>query len=270
MEKFILAGDTALHVSDTEVGDRCVVLLHGYLESMIVWEDFVRQLKRGVRVITLDIPGHGISEVVGEVHTMPWLADVIVDGLKSMGVEKCTVVGHSMGGYVALAICERHAEMLDGVVLLSSTPNPDTDEKRENRQREIGLVTAGKKEQLARMACDAGFAVENRRRFRDSIEDLFEQAVITEDEGVVALLKGMGERADQNQMLQDSKVQQMFIFGEKDPYIPHEAAQAIAERHPQARTEWLKESGHMGFIEEPKLTAEIILDFVGVELTPYE
>ena len=104
-----------------------------------------------------------------------------------------------MGGYVALAFCERHPEMLDGVVLLSSTPNPDTPEKAENRRREIALVEAGKKEMLARIAPAAGFAEENRARMRDEIEDLTEQVFVTEDEGIVALLGGMISRRAPNE-----------------------------------------------------------------------
>ena len=128
-EKFIMAGPTALHVCDSEQGERCVVLLHGYLESLLVWEEFVPLLYKRVRVVTLDLPGHGISEVKGEVHTMEFLADTVADGLRALGIERCTLVGHSMGGYVALAFLERHPEMLDGLVLLSSTPNADTPEK---------------------------------------------------------------------------------------------------------------------------------------------
>ena len=74
-EKFIMAGDTALHVCDSQKGERCLVLLHGYLESMLVWEEFVPLLYKHVRVVTLDLPGHGISEVKGEVHTMEYLAE---------------------------------------------------------------------------------------------------------------------------------------------------------------------------------------------------
>ena len=59
IEKFLMAGDTPMHVADTEHGDRCVVLLHGYLESMIVWDEFVDLLKQHIRVVTLDLPGHG-------------------------------------------------------------------------------------------------------------------------------------------------------------------------------------------------------------------
>ena len=59
IEKFIMAGPTALHVCDSEKGDRCVVLLHGYLESLLVWEEFIPLLYKKVRVVTLDLPGHG-------------------------------------------------------------------------------------------------------------------------------------------------------------------------------------------------------------------
>ena len=262
VEKFITAGDTPVHVCDSEKGDRCAVLLHGYLESMLVWDDFVPYLYKQVRVITLDLPGHGISVVKGPVHTMEYLADVVKDTLDALGIARCTLVGHSMGGYVALAFCEKYPERLDGVVLLSSTPNADTPEKVENRRREIALVRAGRKEALARVAPAAGFAPENRVRLKDAVEDLTEQVFVTEDEGIVALLNGMLARKDRNEMLRASSVPQLFILGREDGYIPVEKAEAMVAAHPQARVVWLEHSGHMGFLEEPEKTARALLDFV--------
>ena len=257
-----MAGSTALHIADSGVGEKCVVLLHGYLESMYVWDDFAPLLTPSVRVITVDIPGHGISEIKGEVHTMDMVADVLHQMLKSLEIERVTMVGHSMGGYVALAFCARYPEQLDGLVLLSSTPNPDTEAKRENRRREIALVRAGKKDALARVAPEAGFAEQNRRRLRSYIDDLTECVHITEDDGIVALLGGMMELADQNEMLRKSTVPQLFILGKKDGYIPVEVAEEIVANHPQAQVAWLEESGHMGFIEEPEVCAEALLKFV--------
>lgn len=264
-EKYIMAGTTALHVCDSEAGDKCVVLLHGYLESLLVWDDFVPYLYKEVRVVTLDLPGHGISVVCGETHTMDFLADTVAAAVRALGIGRCTVVGHSMGGYVALALCERHPELLDGIVLLSSTPNGDTPEKAENRRREIALVRAGKKEMLARVAPAAGFAPENRSRMKDALEDLAEQVCITEDEGIVALLNGMIGRKDQNDMLRASSVPQLFILGREDEYIPQEAAERMVAAHPGARVVWLEHAGHMGFLEEPEATAQAILDFVRSE-----
>jgi pimeloyl-ACP methyl ester carboxylesterase len=166
-ESFIMAGDAFLHVADSGRGDKCVVLLHGYLESMYVWDDFAPLLKDKVRVITVDIPGHGVSVVNGEVHTMEWIADVLRDMLDALAIERVTMVGHSMGGYISLAFCEKYPERLNGVVLLSSSPMADTELKRENRRREIALVKAGKKDLLASVAPEAGFAEQNRKRLKD-------------------------------------------------------------------------------------------------------
>ena len=260
IEKFIMAGPTALHVCDSQVGDRCVVLLHGYLESMLVWDEFIPLLYKQVRVVTLDLPGHGISVVAGEEHSMEFLADTVADGVRALGIDRCTVVGHSMGGYVALALCERHPELLDGIVLLSSTPNADTPEKAENRRREIALVKAGRKELLSRVAPAAGFAEENRARLRDAIEDLTEQVFVTED-GIVALLNGMIARKDRNDLLRTTSVPSLFILGRKDSYISEETAEAMIAAHPEAQVVRLEHSGHMGFLEEPEATAAAILDF---------
>lgn len=263
-EKFIMAGQTALHVCDSELGDKCIVLLHGYLESLLVWEDFIPLLYKHVRVVTIDLPGHGISEVTGEIHTMEYLADTVAEGLRSLGVARCTLVGHSMGGYVALAFCEQHPQMLEGLVLLSSSPNADTQEKIDNRRREIALVQAGKKDLLARVAPEAGFAPENRKRMADAIEDLAEQVFVTEDEGIVALLNGMSARSDRNEMLRTTPIPVLFIFGRKDDYIPVESAEAMVAAHPKAQVAWLENSGHMGFLEEPQATAQAILEFMKV------
>ena len=139
MEKFIMAAGTALRISDTLKGGTTVVLLHGYLESLEIWGDFMKELAMHYRILAIDIPGMGISQVRGEVHTMEFLADVLKGVLDKQGVERCFVVGHSMGGYVAEAFAAKYASMLQGLVLFHSTPNPDTEEKRENRRREIDL-----------------------------------------------------------------------------------------------------------------------------------
>ena len=257
-----MAGDTALHVCDSEKGDKTVVLLHGYLENMLVWEEFIPLIYKQVRVVILDIPGHGISEVKGAVHTMDYLSDVVAAALDNLGIEKAYFVGHSMGGYLSLAVCERHPEKVAGLVLLHSTPNADSEEKKKNREREISLVKSGKKELLAKVAPEAGFAVDNRRRCSAYIEDLVEMVHLTEDEGIVALLGGMIGRKDQNEMLKNLAAPQLFILGRKDGYIVPEVAEAMVAAHPQAAVAWMENSGHMSFIEEPQNCAAALLDFV--------
>lgn len=261
-ESFLKIGDATVYVSDSEKGEKCVVLLHGYLESLRVWDDFVGLLTDKVRVVAIDIPGHGRSSNIAPVHTMELMADMVAGVLDALQIDKVTLVGHSMGGYISLAFCAAYAERLEGLVLLSSSPNPDTELKRENRRREIALVKAGKKDMLARVAPEAGFAEMNRDPLRRYINNLVEQVHITDDEGIVALLGGMIERKDQNEMLRNSRVRQLFIMGTHDGYIPVEAAQEFIAKNPQAKVAWLDKSGHMGFIEEPEACATALLEFV--------
>ena len=262
MDRFIKAAGCALRVSDSEKGERCIVLLHGYLEALEVWESFAKLLKTRYRVVTLDLPGHGISEVKGEIHTMEFLADVVCGVLDALEIDKCTLVGHSMGGYAALAFAEKYPLRLDGLVLFHSTPNADSEQKKKDRNKEIELIDAGKKELLAKMTSGKGFAADNRGKFSDVIEDLTELVGITEDEGIKALLRGMMQRKDMNGMLRESKVPQLFIFGRKDEYINAETAEKIAAEHPQARAVFLEDSGHMGFFEQPEVAAAALTEFI--------
>ena len=257
-----MAGDTALHIADSQVGERCIVLLHGYLESMYVGDDFVPLLTPSMRVITLDIPGHGISEVKGEVHTMEQMADVVKDMLDAMGLERVTLCGHSMGGYVALAMLDKYKEHIESITLLHSTTSADSQEKCDRRRREIELIKAGKKNTLARLVPHAGFAPENVKRLKDYIEDIAELILLTEDEGVMAILAGMIERKSRGEQLRDSGIPHLFIFGRYDYYIPVEVAEEMIAADPGAKVLWLEHSGHMGFYEEPELTANAILDIV--------
>ena len=262
VEKFLMAGDTPMHIADTERGEKCVVLLHGYLESMLVWDEFVELLKGSVRVVTLDLPGHGVSMVQGETHTMEYLAQCVALAMEALGIERYSVVGHSMGGYVALAMLDKYASRLESITLLSSTTSADSQEKCDRRRREIELIKAGKKNTLARLVPHAGFAPQNVKRFNDYIEDLRELILITEDEGVIAILGGMIERKSRGEELRDSGIPHLFIFGKHDYYIPNDVAEEMIATDGNARVVWLEESGHMGFYEEPEKCAEAIKSMV--------
>lgn len=260
-EKFILAEGTAIRIRDTGAAEKpTIVLLHGYLEAIEVWDDFADLLKTHLRVVAIDLPGHGISEVKGPLHTMEFLADTVYAALEELRIEKCVVCGHSMGGYAALELLRKHPEKLAGIILFHSVAMADSDEKRENRKREIAVVEAGKKDLLATTVAKS-FAAENRKRFANRIEELADQVFLTDENGVLALLRGMEQRRDNNETLSQSTVPQMFIYGRGDEYIPVELAEEMERLHPQAQILWLEKSGHIGFVEEPKKTAEAIIEF---------
>ncbi|MDR2564345.1 MAG: alpha/beta hydrolase [Prevotellaceae bacterium] len=266
MEFFTSCHGIPVFVNDSQKGDKTVVLLHGYLESSNVWEGFAALLSKEFRVITFDLPGNGLSGTRLPEHDMEFMADVTSAVLDVCGVKSASVTGHSMGGYVALAFARKYFERIDKLCLFHSTPNPDSEEKKANRDREIELIEAGKRELILRTAISGMFANENRKRLSEVIEEIVENAAVAEPEGTIACLRGMKNRDDMNGFLSSFTKPLMMIFGAKDNYISVETAEALMVKFPASRNLMLQNSGHSGFLEEAEISASALMEFLNYEL----
>lgn len=262
MDLFLMAQGIPVRVSDSEKGDKTIVLLHGYLETLEVWETFAAALSAHYRVVAIDIPGHGFSGVKSEEHSMEFIADVLHEVLQKLNITKSCIIGHSMGGYVALAYAAKYTGNTSGLCLFHSTPNADTDQKKADRDREIQLIRNNKLELIVRTNIARQFANENVERLADEIEEIQENALVASNEGIIACLNGMKNRADRNDFLKQFSKPALLIFGKKDNYISEEIAQTIIGRFPEAKSAILEHSGHTGFIEEPEQSQAIIRSFV--------
>jgi pimeloyl-ACP methyl ester carboxylesterase len=250
-----------LHYRDEGNGNT-IVLLHGYLESMDIWGSFKDELSRYYRVVTIDLPGHGKSDTVCEIHTMEIMADAVEIVLNYLDIGRAVIIGHSMGGYVTLAFAEIFPEKTVGLGLFHSHGFADSEEKKVNRDREIELVESGKKMQIFKINIPRAFANDNLRRLSDEVKRSGEIALATSEEGIVCALKGMKIRPDRRKILMESVVPVLIIAGKKDNNIPF----GIYEQHfnlaPKTDVLILENSGHMGFIEEKEKSLEGILKFL--------
>lgn len=257
-----MAQGIPVRVFDSKKGENTILLLHGYLETLTVWEDFVGELvKAGYRVISIDLPGHGLSGTHEEINTMELMSDVLNEILDKLNINRCFVTGHSMGGYVALAFSKKYSEKTKALCLFHSTPNPDSDEKRFNRDREIGFIKEGKLDMVINLSVPRMFANNNVKRFAEKIQEIEETATIAEPEGIIACLRGMKEREDMNLFLKEFDKPLLFIFGKKDNHISMEVVTSLTEKFPQAKTMILENSGHAGFIEEQEISVAGFTDF---------
>ncbi|PLX15824.1 MAG: alpha/beta hydrolase, partial [Marinilabiliales bacterium] len=105
MKKHLVVQNNKICYTDTGNGP-VIVLLHGYLESIDIWEGFATELSKTHQVICFDIPGHGNSDILAEKHSMKEISVMIAESLKILGIKKCFMIGHSMGGYVTLMFHE--------------------------------------------------------------------------------------------------------------------------------------------------------------------
>jgi pimeloyl-ACP methyl ester carboxylesterase len=238
-----------------------ILLLHGYLESLKVWNILVDELKHDFRIIAPDLPGHGHSEVSEEVQTMDSMAEAIMHLLYHLNIENCFIIGHSMGGYVALAFLEKYPKMVNGISLFHSSPFADTEEKKLNRDREIELIKTGKKEQIYNTHTPKTFANENVPIFSEQIEKLKSTAKKTDDNGIIAVLEGMKIRPDRSALLKNTKTPVQYIIGKKDNFIPFDIIGRLGLPE-NAVLVILENSGHMGMFEEKDKSLQAIRNFV--------
>jgi pimeloyl-ACP methyl ester carboxylesterase len=249
------------NINYTDEGQgKTIVFLHGFTESLKIWTSFSTQLSKKYRVITLDLPGHGKSDCIGQIHTMEEMADVVFAVLKSLKVGKCLMVGHSMGGYVALAFAAKYEKKLKGFCLFHSHCFADNSAEQQNRTRTIDLVQKDKFSYVAQFIPSL-FPVEVHKKFSKQIEQMIQRAAKMPKEGVVAALEGMKIRMDQSGVLKNTALPVLFILGQKDSRAPLTRLFEMIALPAISETLLLRDCGHMGYIEEPEKTFDAILGF---------
>lgn len=262
MEYFAISNGIPVHILDTKKGDTTILLLHGYLETLYIFNEFIELLEKKYRVISLDLPGHGLSGSNKDINTMEFCAQVAADVLKKSGVEKAYVAGHSMGGYVAQNCIKLFPDVFEGVILLNSTPFADTPEKKEDRKREIDLILSAKLGHLASLSIPKMYAQANLRRLDEKIEETIEITEAHDPNGIVASIKGMMEREETKSVLSNAP-KAMFVFGTEDKFITEETRNKLIEEFPGVKAAVIPQTGHNSFIEEPQLTLDAIEEFIG-------
>lgn len=261
MNNVITINGHALSYTDKGNG-QTVVLLHGYLESKEIWNDLSNYLSASNRVICPDLPGHGESEFGAEAATMEILATSVKQLLDQLNIATCVLLGHSMGGYVALAFADLFPQHLSGFGLVHSHPFADSNEKRASRMNDIEAIERGEKSTIVESNIPKLFANDNLIRLAAQVEKWKQIAIRTPDKGVVASLKGMSARVDRSYVLDKLSVPGIFIFGKKDNLIPNEIGLKAEHAYSHFRTIWLEKSGHLGFVEEPDQMRFAIASFL--------
>jgi len=248
-------------ISFNDVGSGpTIVLLHGFMESLKIWEDFSRQFSKSFRVVSIDLPGHGETPVMEEVHSMEFMAKTVKHVLDELNISKCVMVGHSMGGYVTLQFAKQFPELLAGFCLFHSQAGADNDQAKENRRRTINIVKLNKVGFIQQFIPEL-FSPSNIDRFRGEIKVLQQQASTISAEGIIAALEGMKVRAGSLNLLATTNLPVLFIAGKEDSKIPIQTIMAQALLPAHAEVLILGEVGHMGFYEAKKETLGIVEGF---------
>ncbi|AWK03324.1 alpha/beta hydrolase [Flavobacterium crocinum] len=249
--------NTKISFSDTGKGNT-IIFLHGFLENKKMWKEYVDFFAEKYRVITIDLLGHGESDCLGYVHEMEDNANAVNEVLEHLKIEKATILGHSMGGYVGLAFAEFYPQKIQKLVLLNSTSKEDNPEKKINRTRAIKAV---KQNYIAfvSLAIANLFSENNRTQLADEIEKVKIEALKTPLQGIIASLEGMKIRKDREWLLHENRFPVLLILGKKDPVLNYEDSLSQIEDTTVELVSF--EDGHMSQIENKEALKTVLADF---------
>lgn len=237
-------------------GKEHLVLLHGFMENLTIWEEMATTLSDQFTLIKIDLPGHGLSKVYSEIHTMSLMATEVKKVTDSLNIEKFHLLGHSMGGYTTLAFAEKFPGVLKSITLFFSSYFADDDEKKEQRQKSLRII----KEAFPAYV-NAGIPNLFNPNEKDFLEGKIEHAkkiaLSTNNDGVLAAVKGMIERTDKTSVLKNFEGKILIISGKHDNAVKTD----LVLNHLPDKTNiksYLLDCGHNGHWEKPSICAEII------------
>ncbi len=247
-----------LHCADMGLGVP-VVLIHGYPLNHKIWQNqFV--LSKHYRILAPDLPGFGETPSISGMSIADY-ADLILKLLDKENIEKAVVMGHSMGGYIALEFAARYKKRLLGLGLVCTQAGADSEEARANRMKTIERVHAEGK----------GFVIDTMAGKLTSAKNLSDAELIRQlksimqgatDKGIATALKAMAGRSDHLSTLEKIRVPILIIAGAEDALIPVEKSAAMAEKLSKRTFEIISGAGHVAMMEKPEAFNRSLIEFL--------
>ncbi len=239
-----------------------LVLIHGFCEDSTIWDKFITGLK-GIQTIRPDISGFGESDLMKN-NSIEDMADSVKAILDAENIKKCIMIGHSLGGYAALAFMEKYGNMLEGIGLFHSSPFADTDEKKQERLKSIHFIEKNGhivyvKQLIPRLFAEL-FASSNEFL----INSLIYKASFYHTESILSALNAMKQRIDYANVIKKSSIPVLIIVGKLDKSILYSISKKMLDLPQLADIHILSKVAHMGLFTERDNTVKAVQNFTAL------
>jgi len=233
-----------------------LILLHGFPENSGLWRRVVPLLQDHFTVLCPDLPGAGGSALPSEGElTVERMADAVLAIADNEGIHDFHLAGHSMGGYVALALAEKAPDRLRSLTLVHSSAAPDTEEKKAQRRKTISLLEKGGKDAFLREMIPGLFGPKTKETNAALLNEQKERAAALPAEAMIAFLGAMMARPDRRDVLRNAAWPVQFLLGEDDFIISAKDVLEQAALPARAGVAVYPDVGHMSMVEAPKRLA---------------
>lgn len=239
---------------------RPIVFLHGFCEDSSVWDDFLADFSESY-IVCIDLPGFGKSDTVKNC-TIRDMASIVYTVLMDFDLSNCLLIGHSMGGYVALEFARQFPQKLSGLVLFHSQCFADSTSKKENRKKNIDFIQKNGSIHFVKQLIPNLFATGFGSKSSLTISKLVFAASQYHKAGIINALEAMIGRADNQPVLECAEYPVLFIIGKEDVAIPKENSFNQLVFPTISSIHILNNVGHMGMFEARRECVSIIKNFI--------
>jgi len=238
-------------------GGQPLVLIHGFCETHEIWDDLTPALARNFAVFTPDLPGFGQSQSLHKNFTIDDVADAMFKWLYSTIESPAVIIGHSLGGYVAMAMAVKNAAACAGVGLFHSTAAADSDEKKQNRNKSIEFVKTNGVKPFVDVFVPGLF----HQKDNPKIARVHQIALGTPLNTLVGYSAAMRDRPSREEWLPSFRNNLLIVAGHHDSLIPIHLLKHQSTLVSKSSFFELLEVGHMGMFEAPESAIEAIRRF---------
>jgi pimeloyl-ACP methyl ester carboxylesterase len=224
-----------------------------------MWHYFAEKLSERFRVICPDLPGFGDSPISGDRITLEEVAVQLEEWMEESRIADPIIIGHSLGGYVALALLELMGNRIKAIGLFHSTAFPDDEEKKGMRDRTIVFLKKNGVEKFVTSFVPPLFPEKRREELSAQIESAIEDAKRSSLDGLIAYAGAMRDRKDRLDILRNFTGPKLLIAGTEDSAVKIEASRAQQDAF--SHYVELPGVGHMGMVEEREKVLELVREF---------
>jgi pimeloyl-ACP methyl ester carboxylesterase len=236
---------------------KILMLIHGFPMNKNVWKGYAEQLASDFKVVTIDLPGFGQSTPKKNPFSIEDIAQDLNEFIEQQKFSDIAIVGHSLGGYVALSMIDQAPKYFSSLTLFHSTALPDTIEKKTSRNKVLEFIQSNGVLAFTSNFIAGLFASPQH----PSIEKVKNFSVQATEQAVVGYTQAMRDRPDLSETLKNFGKPVLFIGGDKDPGISPDSLFKQSSFTPKSEVLILKDTGHMGMFESQSQTIEKIRAF---------